>query len=159
MSRGIHSVGSRECTGKLGLFFLTDERGLEQKFQGDRRETATGRNSRVPFGRTNKHTLTMSKAGAKSKDYDYLFKLVLIGDSGVGKSCLLLRFAVSSPEHMKLVLGFGTSTLIPIEWPSICRTMHSQSPIFLQSAWIFDFELSRWTTRRLSCRFGIQPAK
>ena len=26
---------------------------------------------------------------------DYLFILVLIGDSGVGKSCLLLRFAVS----------------------------------------------------------------
>ena len=25
---------------------------------------------------------------------DYLFILVLIGDSGVGKSCLLLRFAV-----------------------------------------------------------------
>jgi len=27
-------------------------------------------------------------------EYDYLFKLLLIGDSGVGKSCLLLRFAV-----------------------------------------------------------------
>ena len=26
-------------------------------------------------------------------EYDYLFKLVVIGDSGVGKSCLLLRFA------------------------------------------------------------------
>ena len=26
---------------------------------------------------------------------DYLFKLLLIGDSGVGKSCLLLRFSVS----------------------------------------------------------------
>jgi len=26
-------------------------------------------------------------------DFDYLFKLLLIGDSGVGKSCLLLRFA------------------------------------------------------------------
>lgn len=25
--------------------------------------------------------------------YDFLFKLLLIGDSGVGKSCLLLRFA------------------------------------------------------------------
>ena len=36
-----------------------------------------------------------SKKTNKAKDYDYLFKLVLIGDSGVGKSCLLLRFAVS----------------------------------------------------------------
>ncbi|KAG3272238.1 RAB1A-containing [Ictidomys tridecemlineatus] len=26
-------------------------------------------------------------------EYDYLFKLLLIGDSGVGKTCLLLRFA------------------------------------------------------------------
>ncbi|VTJ88720.1 Hypothetical predicted protein, partial [Marmota monax] len=26
-------------------------------------------------------------------EYDYLFKLLLIGHSGVGKSCLLLRFA------------------------------------------------------------------
>jgi len=32
-------------------------------------------------------------ANTKQRDYDYLFKLVLIGDSGVGKSCLLLRFA------------------------------------------------------------------
>lgn len=30
------------------------------------------------------------------KDYDHLFKLVLIGDSGVGKSCILLRFADDS---------------------------------------------------------------
>lgn len=37
----------------------------------------------------------MAPAGTatKQRDYDYLFKLVLIGDSGVGKSCLLLRFA------------------------------------------------------------------
>lgn len=34
-------------------------------------------------------------SASKQRDYDYLFKLVLIGDSGVGKSCLLLRFAVS----------------------------------------------------------------
>ncbi|RXN07558.1 ras-related ORAB-1-like protein [Labeo rohita] len=30
---------------------------------------------------------------AMAYDSDYLFKLLLIGDSGVGKSCLLLRFA------------------------------------------------------------------
>lgn len=29
-------------------------------------------------------------------DYDYLIKLLLIGDSGVGKSCLLLRFSEDS---------------------------------------------------------------
>ncbi|KAI1381537.1 GTP-binding protein ypt1 [Hypoxylon crocopeplum] len=29
----------------------------------------------------------------RPRRYDYLFKLLLIGDSGVGKSCLLLRFA------------------------------------------------------------------
>lgn len=34
---------------------------------------------------------------------DYLFKLLLIGDSGVGKSCLLLRFAVS---YLLFVLSY-----------------------------------------------------
>jgi Ras-related protein Rab-1A len=29
-------------------------------------------------------------------DYDYLFKILLIGDSGVGKSCILLRFIEDS---------------------------------------------------------------
>ncbi|KAA0152792.1 hypothetical protein FNF27_06561 [Cafeteria roenbergensis] len=35
----------------------------------------------------------MAAAAATKRDYDFLFKLVLIGDSGVGKSCLLLRFS------------------------------------------------------------------
>eukprot|EP00882_Tetradesmus_deserticola_P014232 GHRQ01015128.1.p1 GENE.GHRQ01015128.1~~GHRQ01015128.1.p1 ORF type:complete len:174 (+),score=46.42 GHRQ01015128.1:332-853(+) len=33
---------------------------------------------------------------AGRQDYDYLIKLLLIGDSGVGKSCLLLRFSEDS---------------------------------------------------------------
>ena len=41
-----------------------------------------------------KRTMVAPGSGQKQRDYDYLFKLVLIGDSGVGKSCLLLRFAV-----------------------------------------------------------------
>ena len=34
---------------------------------------------------------TATSTGGKPA-YDYLIKLLLIGDSGVGKSCLLLRF-------------------------------------------------------------------
>jgi Ras-related protein Rab-1A len=36
---------------------------------------------------------SLSERGSMQPEYDYLFKLRLIGDSGVGKSCLLLRFA------------------------------------------------------------------
>ncbi|KAJ8478586.1 hypothetical protein OPV22_022313 [Ensete ventricosum] len=36
------------------------------------------------------------ESGGMSNEYDYLFKLLLIGDSSVGKSCLLLRFADDS---------------------------------------------------------------
>jgi len=34
----------------------------------------------------------MKKSG-KGKQFDFTFKIVMIGDSGVGKSCILLRFA------------------------------------------------------------------
>lgn len=34
-----------------------------------------------------------SRGRKMAKTYDYLFKLLLIGDSGVGKTCLLFRFS------------------------------------------------------------------
>jgi len=39
---------------------------------------------------------TATPSSSKSAAYDYLIKLLLIGDSGVGKSCLLLRFSDDS---------------------------------------------------------------
>jgi len=47
---------------------------------------------------TNAATNNANGGGASSKSaaYDYLIKLLLIGDSGVGKSCLLLRFSDDS---------------------------------------------------------------
>lgn len=41
----------------------------------------------------------------KMISYDYLFKLVLVGDSGVGKSCLLVRFAVRGERIAQRLLG------------------------------------------------------
>ncbi|CAI0393409.1 unnamed protein product [Linum tenue] len=42
-------------------------------------------------------SFTMAAPPARARaDYDFLIKLLLIGDSGVGKSCLLLRFSDGS---------------------------------------------------------------
>ena len=51
-----------------------------------------------------------NKSPGGKRDYDYLFKLVLIGDSGVGKSCLLLRFAVSSQKFWHRRIGASAYT-------------------------------------------------
>eukprot|EP01118_Nematostelium_gracile_P013079 TRINITY_DN488_c0_g1_i3.p1 TRINITY_DN488_c0_g1~~TRINITY_DN488_c0_g1_i3.p1 ORF type:complete len:798 (+),score=145.71 TRINITY_DN488_c0_g1_i3:163-2556(+) len=51
----------------------------------------TESNSLWSFG--GKVAYKKQKEVKKNVDYDCLFKLLLIGDSGVGKSCLLLRFA------------------------------------------------------------------
>ena len=54
------------------------------------------------------HTLSAKK------DYDYLFKLVLIGDTGVGKSCLLDRFAkneFTESKNSTIGVGFLSKTL------------------------------------------------
>ena len=55
-------------------------------------------------------------SGQKQRDYDYLFKLVLIGDSGVGKSCLLLRFAVRF-AMTDVYLKSQTSILLTVQNP------------------------------------------
>lgn len=45
------------------------------------------------FARLTKYGTVLTFDLIPSFNSDYLFKLLLIGDSGVGKSCLLLRFA------------------------------------------------------------------
>lgn len=48
----------------------------------------------------------MSSAPSSSQpEFDYLFKLLLIGDSGVGKSTLLLRFTSDSFEDLSPTIG------------------------------------------------------
>ncbi|CAI5484362.1 unnamed protein product [Closterium sp. Yama58-4] len=59
---------------------------------GRRKEVAKDISDRPSAAEAN-HYQSLSNM---NPEYDYLFKLLLIGDSGVGKSCLLLRFADDS---------------------------------------------------------------
>ncbi|AQK73196.1 ypt homolog4, partial [Zea mays] len=59
------------------------------------KQTRGQRPSTTHAGRAHAAFAPRPRASARALD-DYLFKLLLIGDSGVGKSCLLLRFADDS---------------------------------------------------------------
>ena len=60
---------------------------------------------------------------AKLKQYDFLFKLFLIGDSGVGKTCILERFCedvfnlqlLTSGETVRVDIKLIVESLI-ISW-------------------------------------------
>ncbi|KAK7378686.1 hypothetical protein VNO80_04132 [Phaseolus coccineus] len=56
----------------------------------------------------------MSSSSAQSSGYDLSFKILLIGDSGVGKSSLLVSFISSSVEDLSPTIGvdFKIKTLI-----------------------------------------------
>lgn len=47
----------------------------------------------------------MESSPSSSPEFDYLFKLLLIGDSGVGKSSLLLSFTSDTFEDLSPTIG------------------------------------------------------
>lgn len=52
---------------------------------------------------------------ANQPEFDYLFKLLLIGDSGVGKSSLLLSFTSDTFEDLSPTIGERYFTIIKLE--------------------------------------------
>lgn len=48
---------------------------------------------------------TASSSNSTMAEFDYLFKLLLIGDSGVGKSTLLLSFTSNTFEDLSPTIG------------------------------------------------------
>ena len=54
-------------------------------------------------------------------DYEYQFKYIVVGDSAVGKSCLILQFTDErfNPDHdITIGVEFGTKTVL-IDWTKV----------------------------------------
>ena len=52
----------------------------------------------MSFGFDNTHIATMD-----NESYDFIFKIVLLGDSGVGKSCYYLEMAMNIYDFVQVV--------------------------------------------------------
>jgi len=50
-------------------------------------------------------TTTTASSSAKNNSFDHLFKILLVGDSGVGKSSILMRFTTEKFEDMSPTIG------------------------------------------------------
>ena len=74
----------------------------------------------------------------KDKNYDYLAKLLIIGDSGVGKTNILLRFC----ENNFLSSHLTTIGTLPITQASISKSRRSPS-----------------TAKKSECKYGIRLAR
>ena len=89
--RIIKSTTTKYCCNLNGPHLLKFEKSSETgiKFAGETSPQS------FHFTRST-HVIYQLEVGGKAmakKSYDYLFKLLLIGDSGVGKTCILFRFS------------------------------------------------------------------
>ena len=85
----------------------------------------------------------MSKGGknAKAAKYDYLIKLLLIGDSGVGKSCLLLRYSDDSfTSSFITTIGIDFKIKAPVINDSKVKLQVASLSINLLSTSLFQIE-------------------
>ncbi|QCE12509.1 Rab family [Vigna unguiculata] len=96
LPRDFHSKENKYKQAKparLSLDFDSVLRPILLKFRG---EASTQDLSPATSPRSPANLRSPPSSLEMNPEYDYLFKLLLIGDSGVGKSCLLLRFADDS---------------------------------------------------------------
>lgn len=79
----------------------------------------------------------LTDSSSSQPEFDYLFKLLLIGDSGVGKSTLLLSFTSSTFEDLSPTIGEYKFTYsikkskIPSSLPKKLKSLYNSYTPFL----------------------------
>ena len=74
---------------KNGSLTLSEELSNNDSYEKSAEGSSTISKEKKPLTSKKKNSSKLMK----TKQYDHSFKIVLIGDSGVGKSCILMRFA------------------------------------------------------------------
>ena len=94
-----------------------------------------------------------------AKTYDYLFKLLLIGDSGVGKTCVLFRFSedafnstfISTIGKYIIVCSFFI-TQISVIYRIVLQVLLTLFFIFQEST--LRLGQLNWMGKRSNCKYG-----
>ena len=79
-----------------------------------------------------------------AKTYDYLFKLLLIGDSGVGKTCVLFRFSEDA-FNATFISTIGNISNISYGLPFLNQSKNMAKNL-----------INIWITLSYSALFGIE---
>ena len=89
--------------------------------------------------------------GANRKQYDHLIKLIIIGDSSVGKSCILLRFSEDHfpTSHMPTIGKLFFFTL------ENCRVIRGRAS-YIHKRFILSNDIFHVCNRWLTGRFSLQ---
>ncbi|URE17117.1 hypothetical protein MUK42_10828 [Musa troglodytarum] len=92
----------------------------------------------------------MDSSSSSQPEFDYLFKLLMIGDSGVGKSSLLLRFTLDSFEDLSPTIGvdfkvkmvtLGGKKLKLAIWDTVYDVTRRETFTNLSDVWAREIDL------------------
>lgn len=90
-------------------------------------------------------------AGGSGAEIDHIFKLLLIGDSGVGKSSLLLRFTADTFDDLSPTIGEASLRFCDY---SVCNGIAPSISLF-REVFVFQYECSLFPGTRLVLKASV----
>lgn len=103
-----------------------------------------------------------SSARAADENFDYLFKIILIGDSNVGKTCVVQHFKSGVyMEAQQNTIGVDFTVRAPAVHVRVCSSLDSRdreirsSELGHHADWYVDFKAFLFPLRRMLSFFRV----